>query len=194
MTTHPLIPAGWELSPPAPPAHARAAARTPEAGEFLAYGGADFSSTHDAAGHLFFAAFAKPPNGEYAFYIFKDGQPLPLSPRPVGRGQIQPEFRMVGGALHIVYTYIAGTNGVPMGGDVPSFAPIVVPLGGGGAARPPVVIPADSAAWQVWDGQYASDAEVMSPPARLFGRLNIIKNAYLALLGALVKSGAIVKG
>lgn len=179
-----LYPSDWELAPKT------TAKVTAEAGSFLPYGGADFSSVVDAAGHLFFAAFAKPPNGEYAFYIFKDGVPLPLSPRPIGRGQIQPQFRVVGGLLTISYTYIAGTNGVPQRGDVPQFQAFTV---GGGGGSAPITIPATSPLWQVYTGEYKSDAELQSAPG-LFVRFNKLKDGLLSLVHELMAAGVIVRG
>jgi len=158
---------------------------------FTLYGGADVSDAVDASGAYYLACFARAGAGTpYAFHIFRDGSDLPISPRPTGRGQLNPQFVFEpGGAITITYTWVGWTGNTCLRGEIPGFAPFILfapePRPGIdvearlAAVEAKLALPAE-APTPLYEPDYTSDAELTGTPG-LFVRFNKLKAAVVQL-------------
>lgn len=148
---------------------------------FEGYGGATITREVDGAGAVWIGCCAEPSGGRFGFYVFKNGQNVPISPFCSGRGSISRSG-----------TWIAWEGNTHHTGALPGWTPL------SGADLPPtpptagmpVAIPPGGSLASLYTGVYV--AQDFDTPQETAQRVQKLLDALQELTDLLTKAGALV--
>lgn len=162
---------------------------------FRDYGGADRSTAVDGAGRRYRSCcawkdktkliagevefgsriFVEQPGGAYVEVVYWDA----THPFCKGRGEINTQGD---------YDFVIDESGADSVGHIPGWVDVTP-----GLSRPPITVEAGTPIYQLYLGQYASDAELHSPPGE-YVRINKQLLALRQLVAILETQGIIQRG